>query len=424
MRCLFIIIFATFPSPLYAQSADDIDIIRKEIAELRAEQAATAARITGLETKLDAIGNTRTPDPKSAARFIPYKPQAIAAPVQPALAQRPKFSGDIRLRYESNFGDQDARNRDRFVLRARLRGIYAISDAFSVGAQLTTGDPDDPNSSDVTLSNFNDDLAISLDQIWLRAKFGTAQFTGGKVPLPFKRTDMVWDGDVHPEGLSATFSSDIAPAVSVSGAGLYFIIDENIGGADSRMIGGQLGTTVHLDPNLTVSASAGYYDYRLKSILGGDVGDFRSNRFANGRYLSDFDLVDLIASATWTRLSARWPITVAANWVGNLGATTAADDGISINLTAGRSTQQRDWRIGYGYAKVGVDAVFAAFSEDNTALGSNYLQHNLSLDFVLRPHLILNGVFYRYRQRSALDAGANAPNNWLNRLRINLLAEF
>ena len=104
------------------------------------------------------------------------------------------------------------------------------------------------------------------------------------------------------------------------------------------MIGGQLGTTVHLDPNLTVSASAGYYDYRLKSILGGDVGDFRSNRFANGRYLSDFDLVDLIASATWTRLSARWPITVAANWVGNLGATTAADDGISINLTAGRLT--------------------------------------------------------------------------------------
>ena len=125
--------------------------------------------------------------------------------------QRPQLSGDIHLRYESNFGDQDARDRDRFV----LRGIYAISDAFSVGAQLTTGDPDDPNSSDVTLSNFNDDLAISLGQIWLRAKFGTAQLTGGKVPLPFKRADMVWDGDVHPEGLPATFSSDIASAVFI-----------------------------------------------------------------------------------------------------------------------------------------------------------------------------------------------------------------
>lgn len=424
MRYLFIIIFVAFPSPLYAQSADEIDVIRKELAKLKEEQTVTVARIAGLETKLDAMDHTTLSEVKSIAPSVLIKPLAITASAKTAPTGRPQIGGDIRLRYESNFAGRGARNRNRFVLRARLRGTYAMSNALSVGAQLATGDPDDPNSSDVTLSNFNDDLAVSLDQIWLRAKFGSAQMTVGKVPLPFKRTDMVWDGDVHPEGLSATYSSDIASAVSVRTAGLYFIIDENIGGADSFMIGGQLGVAVKVDPMLLIDASVGYYDYRLKSVLGGDVGDFRSNRFTNGRYLSDFDLVDLIASASWARLGARWPINLTANYVRNLGATTTANDGMSINLTTGRLTQRRDWRIGYGYAKIGVDGVFAAFSEDNTALGSNYLQHNLSLDFVLRPHLILNGTFYRYRPKSALNAGTNAPNDWLNRLRVNLLAEF
>ena len=43
------------------------------------------------------------------------------------------MSGDIRLRYESNFGDRNARNRDRGVLRARLRGSYAVTDEISIG---------------------------------------------------------------------------------------------------------------------------------------------------------------------------------------------------------------------------------------------------------------------------------------------------
>ena len=424
MRYLFIIIFAAFPSPLHAQSAEDNDIIRKELAKLKAQQAATAARITRLETKLDAMDHTTLSNLKAVVPFAPSTPQVITTLAQTSITGQPELSGDLRLRYESNFSDSDGRNRDRVVLRARLRGTYEIFGALSVGAQFTTGDPDDPNSSDVTLSNFNDDLAVSLDQIWLRAKIGKSQLTGGKVPLPFKRTDMVWDGDVHPEGLSATYGSHITRAVSVRAAGLYFFIDENIGGADSRMIGGQLGITAKIDPMLSVDASAGYYDYRLKSVLGGDVGDFRSNRFANGRYLSDFDLVDLIGSATWAGLGTRWPVSLTANYVNNVGATTSANDGISLNLAAGRLSQRGDWRIGYGFAQTGVDAVFAAFSEDNTALGSNYIQHNLSIDYVLRPHLTVNGTFYRYRLKSAFDAVANDPTEWLNRLRINLLADF
>ena len=418
------VLFVT-PATGFAQSASDVAAMRQELGELKAEQARTAARIAGLEDKLNGLeGASPISEPPQ-----PLPPQAAAAKaismVREAGAVQPlDVAGDIRIRYESNFGDRDTRNRSRFALRARLRGSYAVTDWLTAGGQLTTGDPDDPNSSDVTLSNFDDDLSVSLDQAWLRAKFGNLQISGGKIPLPFKRTDMVWDGDVYPEGLSFTYETKIGALATAKAAGLYFVIDEAPVGEDSRMIGGQIGVDAKLGDTIKFETSAGYYDYRLSSAAGGDSGDFRSNRFVNGRYLSDFNLLDVIASATWTGPDKNWPLRIIGNYVHNFGATTPSNSGYSIGLAAGRITEKGNWRFGLGYAQTGVDAVLAAFSEDNTTLASNYVQHNFSVDYVLRPHLILNGTFYRYKPKSAIDAGPNDPNHWLNRLRINLLAEF
>src|SRR3546814_10871465 len=73
-------------------------------------------------------------------------------------------SGDMRVRQEWNF--VDGRDRSRSAVRARLRATYKIDDHFAVGARIATGDPDDPNSTDVTLGNFVDDFQVSLDQAW------------------------------------------------------------------------------------------------------------------------------------------------------------------------------------------------------------------------------------------------------------------
>ena len=281
-------VFFMTPATSFAQSVSDVAAIRQELGELKAEQTRTTARIAGLENKLNGLEGAF---PLSAPPQ-PLPPQAAAvnivtSTVKSGAAQPLDVEGDIRIRYESNFGDRDARNRSRFALRARLRGSYAVTDWLTAGGQLTTGDPDDPNSSDVTLSNFDDDLSVSLDQAWLRAQFGNLQVSGGKIPLPFKRTDMVWDGDVYPEGLALAYETKIAASSSAKAAGLYFVIDEAAGGEDSRMIGGQIGVETKLRDAIILETSVGYYDYRLSSVAGGDSGDFRTNRFVNGQYLSD-----------------------------------------------------------------------------------------------------------------------------------------
>jgi Putative porin len=403
---------------LAAKGNAEIETLRGELEKLRAEQAATAAKIDRIENALNQLATTPT-----ASQYV--EPAIVPHTVHHSGDDPPPFqvSGDIRLRYEANFGDRDARNRDRAALRARLRASYAIADWIEIGGEIATGDPDDPNSSDVTLSNFDDDLAVSLDQAWLRLKHGKFEAMGGKIPLPFVRTDMVWDGDVYPQGLAVIYRTDLA-GLAFKASSLYFFIDESAGGKDSRMIGGQAAFSARANPYWKFDLATAYYDYRLGSVAGGDAGDFRSNRFANGRYLSDFNLLDINGSVTWTGLGARWPIKLNANYVHNFGATTDADSGYLVNVSAGRMSERADWRVGYGYAQTGTDAVFAAFSEDNTSLASNYIQHSLLVEYTLRPHLILNGSLYRFKPKNRIDAGLNAPDDWLNRLRINLLAEF
>ena len=83
-----------------------------------------------------------------------------------------------------------------------------------------------------------------------------------------------------------------------------------------------------------------------------------------------------------------------------------------------------DWRFGYGYAQTGVDAVLTAFSQDNTNLASNYRQHTLFADYVIVPNMILNATFYRYKAKSALFTPAFSTDDWVNRLRFNMLVNF
>ena len=59
-------------------------------------------------------------------------------------------------------------------------------------------------------------------------------------------------------------------------------------------------------------------------------------------------------------------------------------------------------------------------SQDNTNIGTNYMQHTLAIDFVPQHNLVLNATYYRYRQKD----GVIGPVDWQNRLRLNFLVNF
>ena len=76
---------------------------------------------------------------------------------------RLRFNGDFRVRYEYTTTGNGSPSLAREVVRFRAGITYPVRDDIIVRARLATGDPDDPNSTDITLSSFVNDLAVSLD---------------------------------------------------------------------------------------------------------------------------------------------------------------------------------------------------------------------------------------------------------------------
>jgi hypothetical protein len=455
-------VFGCAPAFPQASGSQELAELRRQVEAIRAEQEAriaqirseTAQRLQAIEVAMASMGSdpavARAAGSASAAPGVvttaaasnlgqaraaapaARSSQGTASEATGSLLKRLSsldVGGDLRLRYESNFGDSHARNRDRGVLRGRLRARYAVTPWLSIGGQLATGDPDDPNSTDVTLSNFVDDLQVSLDQAYLHASFGALQLDGGKFANPFSRTDLVWDGDVSLQGLSASYAHSLAgktgPVVRL--VALYSPIDEQANGPDSDLRGVQaIMSHASSDRRWEFDLAAGYFDYQLRSLAGGDSGDFRTNRLdpSGRRYLSDFNLLDAIAGVTWRGLGEAWPLALRVDRVRNLGASTSADSGIGVDLALGRADSNGHWRVALGYARVETDAVLAAFSHDNTALGTNYRQHSLSVDYSLGGAGAFNVTWYRYRPLTAIDAGALSTSNWLDRIRLNFLVSF
>src|SRR3546814_15374532 len=94
-------------------------------------------------------------------------------------------------------------------VRGRLGATWAASDRITVGARLATGDADNPNSSDVQLSDWLDDLDVSLDMAYLRYDFDRLPLYGGNLPQPLARTDLVWAGAVHPPGIGTPYTAPL-----------------------------------------------------------------------------------------------------------------------------------------------------------------------------------------------------------------------
>lgn len=416
-------------APAYAQD-DRIDALERQLAAQQQRIDQLEALVTKQAELLQQVtapapAPIATPTLSAPATTPPASQQlATATPAADGAFRIPGLdvSGDMRVRQEWNF--VDGRDRSRTAVRARLRATYAVSDKFSVGTQIATGDPDDPNSTDVTLGNFVDDFAVSLDQAWIRYHSGGLTGYAGKFPQVFQRTDMLWDSDVSPQGVAAAYSAGLRGGAKIDARGIYFVIDEAAVARDSDMLGGQLALSSPIGSDFKAGLTGSYYHYRLGSVAGADAGDFRGNLLSAGRYLSDFHLVEVIGTLGWTGPSERWPIAFTADYVRNLGAAVPGDTAFNLELAAGRTAKPGDFRIAYNFSEVEVDSVLAAFSHDNIDLSTNYRLHGLGLSYVPASNLQLDLLWYHYRPLDALYAGSLQPSDWLDRVRLAFMVSF
>ena len=155
---------------------------------------------------------------------------------QEKKADKLKLYGDVRFRTEL---DRDSKksngemraDRDRFRFRFRFGFKYALNENFEFGGRIRSGNPDNAQSPHVTIGDgdFNS-KDLSIDKAYIKFKSGSFYIWGGKNSMNMWEPDeMLWDGDVNPEGIGLGNTFDVGDNSKLHLDAGYFILSNDKG---------------------------------------------------------------------------------------------------------------------------------------------------------------------------------------------------
>lgn len=350
----------------------------------------------------------------------------------PEWVSRLQWEGDLRLRYQgdlyasSNPTDQttltqyqlagiptngeDDRHRAR--VRARLGLQAKVTDYVSAGLRITTGNTNDPVSTNQTLGTSYNKYSLVLDRAFLKVEpWDWLSISGGRIPNPFFSTDLVWDDDLNFEGLAASFrpwtheSLVVKPFFSAGAFPLQEVASSTINLAqDKWLYGAQAGFDWRSGAFSRWRVGLAYYHYEHVAGIadkvvdgfapyagtapqfrqkGNSVFDISENNAGVLGLASDFRLVNLTAAVDLAQYDPMH-IVLSADLIKNVGYKLSPDAqavlganykkrdfGWNAKVTLGRTSISLpgDWQVYLGYRHLERDAVLDAYTDSDFRLG-------------------------------------------------------
>lgn len=285
-----------------------------------------------------------------------------------------KLSGDFRHRHELIQDESKDEDRTRWRIRARLMLSAMISENISVGFRIASGS-DDPVSTNQSLDGGWSTKGFHLDLAWFDFHPETVKglhIIGGKMKLPFEKvqkTELIWDGDLNPEGLAAKFKGDLSDRITVMlGAG-FFYIEENKSSDDFWMSGGQGVLKIELAENMHLIAGAGYYDYNIEAevtpVFFDDEDSHNNSVIVDGDkllYANDFNEFEILGEFGFKKDRLGFYL------YGNFVTNTAADDlntGYLFGTTIKHGKGKGNMKLAVNYREVEDNAVIGVFTDSD-----------------------------------------------------------
>ena len=204
-----------------------------------------------------------------------------SASLGPSWAQRIRFGGDIRLRYQrTNRYDDNAlqravtgepvllnttEDRTRYRVRVRLKATAEVNPDTTAGIRITTGNERDPVSTNETLGDYSNKDSIVLDQAYLRYKLlPEITLWGGRIPNPYFTTSLVFDSDLALEGGAVQMEFPLHDQLIFFGnVGAYMLEEFELQDDDKYMYGFQGGMIVKpWRKDLTLKTALAFYDFQ------------------------------------------------------------------------------------------------------------------------------------------------------------------
>lgn len=250
---------------------------------------------------------------------------------------------------------------------ARFRG--GVHKWYETGVELTASvrasvGSDDNRDNRINFDNERaDDLrADELSLQWRGQRSGEVIL--GKSRLLRPVGELLWDGDLRPVGVGYRTVWDVRTLDTVSVAAMWAHPDHPLErGSGSRVGALRAEWRIREGAPTSGSVALAWIEYSdLDHLPASGLG--RTNRVENGRFTSDFEMIDL----RWSTVLAghgRWPVEIDLEAVRNLGASRGDEDlGERIALVAGRRDRPRHWELAVEARRLERDAVLAAYSGD------------------------------------------------------------
>ena len=177
-----------------------------------------------------------------------------------------KFSGDLRLRHDTQWRDEGddkyTRNRERFRLRFGFK--TKPTKTTEVGVRLASGSGFQ-NTTNQSADEHARGKNIFIDRAYLTWKPSSfIEITGGKQKNSLFTSPLVWDSDVSPEGITERFNTKVADSVKLfANFGQWFLEELNMKDTDrdAVLLLYQLGSEIKASDNVSIQIAGTYYDF-------------------------------------------------------------------------------------------------------------------------------------------------------------------
>jgi hypothetical protein len=337
-----------------------------------------------------------------------------------AWAAKTQIKGDVRLRYEDvNVDDPNSRsgNQDRERVRARVGFYSEINPQVDAGVRVATGSSADARSTNQSLDNYFEKKTLWLDLAyldWHPTALPNLHLIGGKMNQPWvSMGDIIWDSDINPEGVAATYKTNIGPAEVFGSAGHYNLKDNVDGDGvqykhDAQLYHGQLGTKFNVADTVKMTVGGSLYAY--------DNDEESAALRSLGNTTDQFNLVEGFGQVDFTGFAI--PLSAYGQYVKN----TQSTDGKDIGWLAGLKSKLGAWSLDYNYRDVQRNAVVSLFTDSDFGNGfTGSRGHKFKVGYEIDKNFALGATYLM-----AKTDYSNLPNSDadVDTLQVDLEAKF
>ena len=337
-----------------------------------------------------------------------------------AWAAKTQIKGDVRLRYEDvNVDNPNSRsgNQDRERVRARVGFYSEINPQVDAGVRVATGSSADARSTNQSLDNYFEKKSLWLDLAyldWHPTALPNLHLIGGKMNQPWvSMGDIIWDSDINPEGVAATYKTNIGPAEVFGSAGHYNLKDNVDGDGvqykhDAQLYHGQLGTKFNVADTVKMTVGGSLYAY--------DNDEASAALRSLGNTTDQFNLVEGFGQVDFTGFAI--PLSAYGQYVKN----TQSTDGKDIGWLAGLKSKLGAWSLDYNYRDVQRNAVVSLFTDSDFGNGfTGSRGHKFKVGYEIDKNFALGATYLM-----AKTDYSNLPNSDadVDTLQVDLEAKF